>query len=260
MSVDWSASGLRPLLSTSVKSPLVGALEGHAAVRGERLVAIVAAGEHHVDDGLEGRVEQDLERPIGRLPVLVGDLMRRLGALVTESEARVRLLVGPGVNLPWLWPDWRPAILSRSPVGPDTAAIPERSPREPARQSRKKLSQLRTFTPRPSDITRRWLVIDAEGAILGRMSTEIATLLRGKHKPIYAPHVDTGDHVIVINASKLAIYPEEGDRQAVPPPHRLPGWHPDRDASSTCSPATSSASCGSRCGACCRRARSAGRC
>ena len=54
---------------------------------------------------------------------------------------------------------------------------------------------MRTFTPRAADITRRWLVIDAEGAILGRMSTEIATLLRGKHKPIWAPHLDTGDHV-----------------------------------------------------------------
>ena len=64
---------------------------------------------------------------------------------------------------------------------------------------------MRTFSPRAADITRRWLVIDAEGAILGRMSTEIATLLRGKHKPIYAPHVDTGDHVIVINASKLDV-------------------------------------------------------
>ena len=52
-------------------------------------------------------------------------------------------------------------------------------------------------------------MIDAEGAILGRMSTEIATLLRGKHKPIWAPHLDTGDHVIVVNASKLAIDPKK---------------------------------------------------
>ena len=69
---------------------------------------------------------------------------------------------------------------------------------------------MRTFSPRSADITRRWLVIDADGAILGRMSTEIATLLRGKHKPIYAPHVDTGDHVIVVNASKLAISQKKG--------------------------------------------------
>ena len=69
---------------------------------------------------------------------------------------------------------------------------------------------MRTFSPRPSDITRRWLVIDAEGAVLGRMSTEIATLLRGKHKPIWAAHVDVGDHVIVVNASKLAISQKKG--------------------------------------------------
>jgi large subunit ribosomal protein L13 len=73
----------------------------------------------------------------------------------------------------------------------------------------KEVVPLRTFSPRPADITRRWLVIDAENAILGRLSTEVATLLRGKHKPIWAPHVDTGDHVIVINASKLAIDPKK---------------------------------------------------
>jgi large subunit ribosomal protein L13 len=68
---------------------------------------------------------------------------------------------------------------------------------------------VRTFTPKPSDITRQWHVIDADGAILGRLATEVATLLRGKHKPIWAPHVDTGDHVIVVNASKLAISPRK---------------------------------------------------
>jgi large subunit ribosomal protein L13 len=69
---------------------------------------------------------------------------------------------------------------------------------------------VRTFSPKASDITRQWHVIDADGAILGRLATEVATLLRGKHKPIFAPHVDTGDHVIVVNASKLAI----GQRKA----------------------------------------------
>jgi large subunit ribosomal protein L13 len=64
---------------------------------------------------------------------------------------------------------------------------------------------MRTFTPRPSDINRKWHVIDADGAILGRLATEVATVLRGKHKPIWAPHVDTGDHVVIVNASKLAI-------------------------------------------------------
>ena len=62
---------------------------------------------------------------------------------------------------------------------------------------------MRTFTPKPADINRAWHVIDAEGQVLGKVATEAATLLRGKHKPICAPHVDTGDHVIVINAAKL---------------------------------------------------------
>ena len=64
---------------------------------------------------------------------------------------------------------------------------------------------MRTFTPKQSDIQRAWLVIDAEGMRLGRVATEVATLLRGKHKPIWAPNVDVGDHVVVINASKLDI-------------------------------------------------------
>ena len=62
---------------------------------------------------------------------------------------------------------------------------------------------MRTFTPKPDDIQRAWHVIDAEGLVLGRVATEVATLLRGKHKPIWAPHVDTGDHVVVVNVEKL---------------------------------------------------------
>ena len=70
---------------------------------------------------------------------------------------------------------------------------------------------MRTFQPKPDDIQRAWRVIDAEGAVLGRVATEVATLLRGKHKPIWAPHVDTGDHVIVINAAKLDINPRKAE-------------------------------------------------
>ena len=69
---------------------------------------------------------------------------------------------------------------------------------------------MRTFMPKGSDIKREWHVIDAEGAVLGRLSTEVATLLRGKHKPIWAPHVDCGDHVIIINAAKIAVSPRKG--------------------------------------------------
>ena len=59
---------------------------------------------------------------------------------------------------------------------------------------------MKTYAPRAGDIERRWYVIDADGAVLGRLASEVAKLLRGKHKPIFAPHADTGDHVIVINA------------------------------------------------------------
>ena len=64
---------------------------------------------------------------------------------------------------------------------------------------------MRTYSPKPGDVTRQWHVIDATDVVLGRLATHAATLLRGKHKPIYAPHVDTGDFVIVINADKVAL-------------------------------------------------------
>ena len=64
---------------------------------------------------------------------------------------------------------------------------------------------MRTFSPKDSDITRHWHVIDASDVVLGRLASHVAVLLRGKHKPIFAPHVDTGDFVIVVNASKVAL-------------------------------------------------------
>jgi large subunit ribosomal protein L13 len=62
-----------------------------------------------------------------------------------------------------------------------------------------------TYSPKASEITRAWHVIDAEGMVLGRLCTEAARVLRGKHKPTFAPHIDTGDHVIVVNASKVVL-------------------------------------------------------
>lgn len=62
-----------------------------------------------------------------------------------------------------------------------------------------------TYMANESNIERKWYVIDAEGQRLGRLASEIATLLRGKHKPVYTPHVDTGDYVIVINAEKIEL-------------------------------------------------------
>ena len=62
-----------------------------------------------------------------------------------------------------------------------------------------------TFIAKPAEVERKWYVIDAEGHTLGRLSSQIAKILRGKHKPIFTPHVDTGDHVIVINAEKIKV-------------------------------------------------------
>ena len=72
--------------------------------------------------------------------------------------------------------------------------------------------RVRTFSPKPADIQRKWWVVDAEDLILGRLSTEVARVLRGKHKPIFAPHVDTGDHVIVINADKVVMSSNKPDK------------------------------------------------
>ncbi|NAZ77588.1 50S ribosomal protein L13 [Kineococcus sp. T13] len=72
---------------------------------------------------------------------------------------------------------------------------------------------MRTFTPKPGDIDRRWLVIDAEDVVLGRLASQTATLLRGKHKPTFAPHVDGGDYVIIVNAAKVALTGSKRDQK-----------------------------------------------
>ncbi len=64
---------------------------------------------------------------------------------------------------------------------------------------------MRTYTPKPGDAERNWYVIDATDVVLGRLASHVATLLRGKHKPTFAPHVDNGDFVIVVNAAKVAL-------------------------------------------------------
>jgi large subunit ribosomal protein L13 len=74
---------------------------------------------------------------------------------------------------------------------------------------------MRTYTPKANEITRQWYVVDANGLVLGRMCTEVARVLRGKHKPTFAPHVDTGDHVIVVNAAKVVLTANKGDRELV---------------------------------------------
>ena len=64
---------------------------------------------------------------------------------------------------------------------------------------------MRTYTPKAADVTKKWYIVDAENVVLGRLATTVANLLRGKHKPTYAPHIDTGDYVIVINADKVVL-------------------------------------------------------
>lgn len=64
---------------------------------------------------------------------------------------------------------------------------------------------MKTFSAKKEDVERRWYLVDAQGKVLGRLATEVARVLRGKHKPIFTPHVDTGDHVIIINAEKVQL-------------------------------------------------------
>jgi large subunit ribosomal protein L13 len=64
---------------------------------------------------------------------------------------------------------------------------------------------VRTYTPKATDVSRQWLVIDATDVVLGRLASQVAILLRGKHKPTFAPHVDTGDFVVIVNADKVAL-------------------------------------------------------
>lgn len=77
--------------------------------------------------------------------------------------------------------------------------------RQPPSDENEGSRPVRTYTPKAGDVTRQWHVIDATDMVLGRLASHVATLLRGKHKPTFAPHVDTGDFVIVINAEKVAL-------------------------------------------------------
>lgn len=72
---------------------------------------------------------------------------------------------------------------------------------------------MKTFSATPADIDRQWFVVDADGMVLGRLASEIAKILRGKHKPIYTPHMDTGDNVIVINAAKVKVTGKKSEQK-----------------------------------------------
>ena len=72
-----------------------------------------------------------------------------------------------------------------------------------------------TYTPKASEITREWVLIDADGLVLGRLATEGARILRGKHKPTWTPHMDTGDHVVIINAEKVVMTSDKAEKKQV---------------------------------------------
>ena len=75
----------------------------------------------------------------------------------------------------------------------------------------RKIGLVRTFSPKVSEIQRSWYVVDADGLVLGRLASSVAAILRGKHRPYFAPHVDTGDHVIVVNADKVVLTSNKAD-------------------------------------------------
>lgn len=100
---------------------------------------------------------------------------------------------------------------------------------------------MQTYSAKPSEVTKKWLLIDAQGVVVGRLASHIAKLLRGKHKPTFTPHIDTGDHVVVINADKVKFtgkklrnkvyyrhtgYP--GGIKSATPEFILNGAHPER--------------------------------
>ena len=84
------------------------------------------------------------------------------------------------------------------------------------------MPQQTTYSAKPGEIERRWYVVDAEGETLGRLSTRIADTLRGKLKPQYTPHVDTGDFVVVVNCERIRVTGKKLQRQDLLPPLRLP--------------------------------------
>ena len=99
---------------------------------------------------------------------------------------------------------------------------------------------MRTYTPKAEELESHWRLVDAEGKTLGRIATEIAKLLRGKHKPLFTPHMDTGDHVIVVNADKVRLTGRKAEQKTYfrhsgymgnerhIPFHRMIQTHPER--------------------------------
>ena len=114
---------------------------------------------------------------------------------------------------------------------------------------------MRTFSPKAGDIQHQWHVIDASDVVLGRLASHVAILLRGKHKPIFAPHMDTGDFVIVVNAEKVALSGNKLQRQASLQALGLPRAASAPSPTPSCSPSIPNERWRRRSRACCRRTR-----
>jgi large subunit ribosomal protein L13 len=84
-----------------------------------------------------------------------------------------------------------------------------------SRKFRTKVARVPTYSPKASEIQRAWYVVDADGLVLGRLATEVARVLRGKHKPTFTPHLDTGDHVVIVNADKVVLTAGKAERKTV---------------------------------------------
>jgi large subunit ribosomal protein L13 len=85
----------------------------------------------------------------------------------------------------------------------------------PNRTNTTKAARVPTYSPKVSEIKRAWYVVDGEGMVLGRLASEVARVLRGKHKPIFAPHIDTGDHVVIVNADKVVLTSDKAERKTI---------------------------------------------
>ena len=101
---------------------------------------------------------------------------------------------------------------------------------------------MRTYSPKASEISREWHEVDATGAVLGRLATEVARVLRGKHKAMFTPHLDMGDHVIVVNAAKVVLTASQGDKKFHYRHSGYPGGHRARPTA-TCWPSGPRKSC-----------------
>ena len=119
---------------------------------------------------------------------------------------------------------------------------------------------MKTFSAKPQDIERDWFVVDATDKVLGRLASQIALRLRGKHKPIFTPHVDTGDFIVVTNVEKIRVTGNKAEDKLYHRHSGYPGRHLDHQFLEDAGALSRPRAARRRSRACCPRARSATRC